>query len=529
MAAEKGLDPLGFLRVFTSFLEAARRCLTIIYLYHGEERVLSGRVYVYRGLVQYGSRYLESGEHGDVHGPVRAVEESILILDECAGSAGGAFADCVLSDMLSRPPVVVGPDVSIREAVKLMWSSGVSSVVVVEGGRPIGILTDADVKNFVANEVDLSRPVREVAVKPLTTSGKWESCMDALIKMAVNNIKHLVVVDSSGSLVGVVTTRDIAYRLLPVPIHFLKDLRNVWEEEKLRRVREDLETWAKRRSQQMLEPGGPGAIHLTKLVTEINDIIMSKVVGNVLALLGPPPCPFAVAASGSQGVYEQFVVTDMDNFIVAACEDEYFNKLGKEVVERLMKIGYPPCREGYSMDRLVLHLPRVESFIESAGDKDVILASLIFDGRVLYGSRELVGKAREAACRWGRYNRLRVLSSALRYKPPLGMFDRLEKRFKVKENLLAPLTLPIKALSMVHCVVSYAIYDRIGELANIGVISRALAEELKASYETLLRYVIWAKGQGKAELTVDEVPNISMLKAAFRPVKTLHEFLEKSL
>ncbi|RFA98332.1 DUF294 nucleotidyltransferase-like domain-containing protein [Pyrobaculum aerophilum] len=530
MASEKeAVNPLEIIKRFTSFLEVARRCLSILYLYHGEEKVVVGRIYVYRGLVQIGDRYLESGEYAYVSGPIRAIEETILLIDECAESRRDVYADCAIYDILSRPPVVVEPNTSIRDTVKVMWENGVSSAVVIDGGRPVGILTDVDIKNLVANGVDLSRPVGEVAIKPLILSEKWESCMDALVKMAINNIKHLVVVDAAGNLVGVVTVRDIAYRLLPVPIHFLKDLKNIHQIEEFKKVKENIDIWARRSSAKILEPGAPSPIHLTKLITVINDIIMSRVIEDVMRKLEPPPCEFAIAVSGSQGVYEQFVVTDMDNFIVTTCEDEYFAKLGKEVVEQLLKIGFPPCKEGYTMDKLVLHLPKVGEFIESAGEKDVILASLIFDGRPIYGSKRLVELAREAACRWAKYNRMRVLSSALRYKPPLGVFDRLEKRFKVKEHTLGALTLPIKALSMIHCITKHTIYERISELARLSVISQTLAEELKASYEILLRLAIWAKGQGMTEISIDEVPNISMLKTALRHVKTLHEFLERGL
>lgn len=528
-AGKEAIDPLKFLKEFTSFLEVARRCLSILYLYHGEEKVVVGKIYVYRGLVQIGNRYLESGEYAYVNGPIRAIEESLLFLDVCTGERGEIYVDCTLSDILSRSPIVVEPSVSIKDAVRVMWENGVSSAVVIDRGKPIGILTDADVKNLVARGVDFSKTVGEVAIKPLVTAEKWESCMDALVKMSINNVKHLVVVDPAGNMIGVVSIRDIAYRLLPVPIHFLKDLKSLREIEELRMVKDELDKWARRSSLKILEPGTPSPIHMTKLITEIHDIIMLKVIENVMKKFGAPPCQFAIAVSGSQGVYEQFVVTDMDNFIITSCDDEFFVKLGGEIVEKLLKIGFPPCREGYTMDRLVLHLPRVGDFIESAGDKDVILASLIFDGRAIYGSSKLVDMAREEACRWSRYNKLRVLSSALRYKPPLGAFDRLEKRFKVKEHALGALILPIKALSMIHCVAPYSTLDRISELARLNVISPALAEELKSSYEILLRLTIWAKGQGKTEISVDEVPNISILKTAFRSIKKLHEFFERGL
>jgi len=48
------------------------------------------------------------------------------------------------------PPVTVGPDADVHHAAELMLRHDVSSVVVVEDGQPIGILTKADLMHFFA-------------------------------------------------------------------------------------------------------------------------------------------------------------------------------------------------------------------------------------------------------------------------------------------------------------------------------------------------------------------------------------------
>ena len=200
---------------------------------------------------------------------------------------------------------------------------------------------------------------------------------------------------------------------------------------------------------------------------------------------------------------------------------------GKAIVEKLLAAGFPPCKEGYTMDRLVIHPSKVGKAIEEAGDRDVIMALLLFDGRVIYGDRSIVDAVRARACEWGRYNKHRVLGSALRYKPPLGAFDRLEKRFKPKEQALASLTLPIKALSIIHCTKGYSTLERLRELAQIGAVPSDMLEELEAAYEVLLRLSIWAKAMGKGEVAAEEVPNQSLVKTALLHVKKLHSYLER--
>jgi CBS domain-containing protein len=55
-----------------------------------------------------------------------------------------------ISRVMSSPPVVIGPDATIREAALLMADRKIGCLPVVEGGRLIGLVTETDVLRWVA-------------------------------------------------------------------------------------------------------------------------------------------------------------------------------------------------------------------------------------------------------------------------------------------------------------------------------------------------------------------------------------------
>jgi CBS domain-containing protein len=56
-----------------------------------------------------------------------------------------------ISRVMSSPPVVIGPDATIREAALLMADRKIGCLPVLEGGRLIGMITETDVLRWVAS------------------------------------------------------------------------------------------------------------------------------------------------------------------------------------------------------------------------------------------------------------------------------------------------------------------------------------------------------------------------------------------
>jgi CBS domain-containing protein len=55
----------------------------------------------------------------------------------------------VVKEVMTNDPVTIGPDAPLSEAAAIMLKRKIGCLVVVEGGRPVGILTESDfVKRF---------------------------------------------------------------------------------------------------------------------------------------------------------------------------------------------------------------------------------------------------------------------------------------------------------------------------------------------------------------------------------------------
>lgn len=110
--------------------------------------------------------------------------------------------------------LTIGPQHTIREAAKAMAERKVgSAIVMMEDGRP-AILTERDVLRAVAADVDLDETVEgHMTSEPTTASPSWDviKAADAMIR---GSFRHLIVVDSSGSVSGVLSIRDLVAALL---------------------------------------------------------------------------------------------------------------------------------------------------------------------------------------------------------------------------------------------------------------------------------------------------------------------------
>ncbi len=113
--------------------------------------------------------------------------------------------------IMSSPPITVKPFERLVDATRIMYQNRVGSVVVVDDNlRPIGILTKSDFLYFIATGIVKREPlVREVMKSAPVTIRQSESIKDAYDRMKSLNIRHLPVVNEQGTLVGVVSMRDI--------------------------------------------------------------------------------------------------------------------------------------------------------------------------------------------------------------------------------------------------------------------------------------------------------------------------------
>lgn len=67
-----------------------------------------------------------------------------------AGAAGAGLDGVTAADLARTPPVTTGPQAPLGEAAQAMVEAGVTHLVVVDGGRPVGVLSTLDVAGVLA-------------------------------------------------------------------------------------------------------------------------------------------------------------------------------------------------------------------------------------------------------------------------------------------------------------------------------------------------------------------------------------------
>jgi CBS domain-containing protein len=101
-------------------------------------------------------------------------------------------------------------DTSVFEAVKQMVEANVGSLLVLDGGRIAGIVTERDYLRRVTLEgrTDRETAVREIMSSPLIVVTPQTTVDECIAVMTDRRIRHLPVVDG-GEVVGMVSIGDL--------------------------------------------------------------------------------------------------------------------------------------------------------------------------------------------------------------------------------------------------------------------------------------------------------------------------------
>lgn len=118
-----------------------------------------------------------------------------------------------INDVMIRDVKSINAKESILEAAQTMNQHEISSLIVTQRGKPVGIITERDILKRVVAEKRKPEFTKtcDVMSKPLITIRPNSSILRAIRLMVKQNIKKLVVTDF-GRLVGILSLTD----LLPI-------------------------------------------------------------------------------------------------------------------------------------------------------------------------------------------------------------------------------------------------------------------------------------------------------------------------
>ncbi|MEE9403084.1 MAG: CBS domain-containing protein [Desulfobacteria bacterium] len=116
-----------------------------------------------------------------------------------------------LNEILTPNVISVSPTTSVSEAIRTMRSKNISCIVVLEENEPIGIFTERNVVQVLAERgADFDdREIRELMSSPVLTANKNTEMYTAYNLLVTHKIRRLVVVDDENHAIGVVTQSNL--------------------------------------------------------------------------------------------------------------------------------------------------------------------------------------------------------------------------------------------------------------------------------------------------------------------------------
>ncbi|MGP8069395.1 MAG: cyclic nucleotide-binding/CBS domain-containing protein [Candidatus Bathyarchaeia archaeon] len=126
-----------------------------------------------------------------------------------------------LKEIMQTNVKTAHPDSTVKEVVEKMNRFNIGSIIIVQGEKPIGIITERDILQKVVEhclDPNLCK-AREIMTTPILTAGEDMSLDDAAKFMATRKIKKIPIVRSQ-TLVGIVTAIDLVEKN-PTMVHIL--------------------------------------------------------------------------------------------------------------------------------------------------------------------------------------------------------------------------------------------------------------------------------------------------------------------
>jgi CBS domain-containing protein len=119
-----------------------------------------------------------------------------------------------VKDIMSKDLVTISKERSALEAAKIMTDKGVSSLIVLSGDQPVGIVTERDfIKKICLKELQLSEVQIGQIMSKIRTYATPDTSIEVAVQRMINNrIRRLPIIDDD-KLVGIVTVTDLAKHL----------------------------------------------------------------------------------------------------------------------------------------------------------------------------------------------------------------------------------------------------------------------------------------------------------------------------
>jgi CBS domain-containing protein len=414
-----------------------------------------------------------------------------------------------VTQLISREPVCMPQDCTVREAAQTMSEEGVSSLLIMRPGTEedepekvlAGILTDRDLRSrVVAPGLSYDAPVTEAMTANPVTLDDDAYAFEAMMTMLRFNLHHLPILDNQRP-VGVLATSDIVRYESQSSLFMVSTIMRQNSVEELAQLSKEVNAC---------------------FVRMVNEDANSHMIGSAMSVigrsfkqrllelgeekLGPAPLPYCFLALGSMARDEQLVKTDQDNALILdnrydpKVHGEYFDELAQFVSDGLDACGYVYCTGLIMATNPKWRKTRKEweacfaDWIENPDPEALLNASIFFDLDGVWGKTDwadqlnsfIVRKAKRSphflAC---------LARNALSRTPPLGFFKDfvVEKdgQHRNSMNLKRRGTAPLADLIRVHALAvgskAQNSFERLDDIIKADILPKGRETDIRDALE----------------------------------------------
>ena len=439
---------------------------------------------------------------------------------------------------------------SVQGAAKKMTAARVSSILILENERMIGILTDRDLRSrVVAEALAAETPIAQVMTRTPVYLHQHATIMEALLLMSERDIHHLPILDRDDKPKGMLTSTDLLRNQQLSPLLLASEISRQTQLPALIDTCRRLPALINNLVVTNILP-----VDIGRVLAMISDNLIQQLIKLAVAQSGSPPMEFNFLIFGSQARKEQSLGSDQDNALMLEREPDeeelkYFTHLAKFISDGLNHCGFPYCPGNIMATNPTWVMSRQQwqrqfnYWIEKSTPKALLNASIFFDIRSAYGATEPVKQLISETVKRCQQNSIflaTLTNNALRARPPLGFFRNLvlestgehKNELDLKHNGIALINDLARIYGLAAGDIATSTISRLQNLSDKKLMSQENIHNLQDAWMFLselrlqTQHANWEK-QGKISAYLDPTQLSQLerrhLKATFKAIASAQE------
>lgn len=406
-----------------------------------------------------------------------------------------------VSDIVQARKIAISGHHTVQQAAQLMSEKRVSSLLVEQDDRLIGILTDRDLRSRVlALDLPASTQVQRVMTPKPHTIDKHAYLFEAVQLMSRFNVHHLPVLDKDISF-SMITATDIIRSQQDHPVYLIGEIHRQTTVDGLEQCSLQITNLATVLGKQQVPAHEAGHI-----ITTITDALTQRLIKLAQEALGPAPCVFTWLCFGSQARMDQSINADQDNALLLEREPtaaiaDYFAQLADFVCSGLARCGISLCPGNIMAVNPELRLSlkgwsgKFAKWLSAPTPEAILKASIFFDMRAVEGSKGLFNALQQDIL--ARTNNALFLfhlaQGALQRTAPLSFLRKFilehdgkqKKGIDLKKRGISLITDIVRIYALAHGIYEVNTRQRLQQLALTGAIDPKETQNLSDAFDVL--------------------------------------------